>query len=125
MQENDGQDSVVIENLHIDTFVGVFEWEKRVRQTLRLDLELFLESNAIARIAVNDQLVSSSDYTVITNRIQAFVTAHHFDLIETLGDRLARVLLDEFTASGVKIRVRKPSALAGGALVSISLERST
>lgn len=114
-------DKVFIENLRLDTFIGVNEWEQSVKQTLLLCLELNCD---VKKAAANDRLTDTVDYTGIADRLTAFSSAHHFQLIETLAEQLAQLLLAEYAIQQVKITLRKPAALAQADCAGVQLERS-
>lgn len=114
-------DHIVINRLRICTTIGVYEWERSVRQTLWLDLELGCDARYAA---ASDELADSIDYASLAARIEAFALAHHFCLIETLAEKIAVLVLDDFAAQSVMIYLRKPDALAGAADAGIRIERS-
>jgi dihydroneopterin aldolase len=113
-------DRVIIEDLRMDVLIGVNEWEQSVKQTLLVSLELSCD---IKKAAATDQIVDAVDYTAIVNRVMAFSSAQHFQLMETLAERLAQLLLAEYAIDHVKIYVRKPAALAQATSAGIQIER--
>lgn len=113
-------DKVIIEDLCLDTLVGVNAWEQLVRQTLLISVELSCD---IKKAAANDTLVDTVDYTGIASRIREFASTHHFQLIETLAEKLAQLLLAEYRIDCVSIYLRKPAALAQAASAGIRIER--
>jgi len=113
-------DKVIIEDLCIDTIIGVNEWEQSVKQKLLITVELSCD---VKTAAANDQLRDTIDYAGIANRMLAFSSTHHFQLIETLAERLAQLLLAEYPIQRVKIYLRKPSAIAQAASAGIQIER--
>lgn len=114
-------DHIVIDRLRIDTTVGVYEWERAVRQTLWLDLELACDTKPAA---ARDDLADSIDYANLASRIEAFAIAHHFSLIETLAEKIAMLIINDFAVQAVKVYLRKPDALAGAASAGVRIERS-
>jgi dihydroneopterin aldolase len=114
------KDKVVIEDLRIDTIIGVNEWERSVKQTLLVTLDLGCD---VKTAAANDQLSDTIDYTGIANRVIDFTSTHHFQLIETLAERLAQLLLAEYPVQSVKIYLRKPAAIAQAKSAGIQIER--
>ncbi len=113
-------DKVIIEALRVDTIIGVHEWERSVRQSLVISIELGCD---VRKAAANDQLVDTVDYAGIASRIIAFTAEHHFRLLETLAEQLAQLLLDEFPIQQVKLSVRKPAAIAQATAAGIQIER--
>lgn len=114
-------DHVVIEGLRIDTTIGVYDWEKSVRQTLYVDLELACD---IRRAASCDALVDAVDYANLVDRIEVFARANHFQLIETLAERIAGLILNDFPVRSVKLYLRKPDALRQACSAGVRIERS-
>ena len=114
-------DKVIIEDLRIETIIGVNEWERHVRQTLRVTIELALD---IKSAAASDKLDAAIDYTAVANRMTAFVSAQNVQLLETLAEQMAQVLLAEYPVQEVKLYLRKPAALAQAASAGVQIERS-
>lgn len=114
-------DIVFIKQLQINTVIGVYEWEKNIQQRLLVDLEL---STDIRLAAANDDIRQALDYAVISQRVQQFVTAQPIELIETVAEKVAELLLTEFATSVVKVTVCKPDALSDAATVGVTIERS-
>jgi len=117
---NEYADRVFLRGLAIQTTIGFIEWERHVKQTVVLDLELPVDCGRAAR---NDDVVDTVDYKRIAKRTIAFVEASEFKLVETLGHRLAMTLLAEFDIAWIRITVNKPGAIRGSRDVGITLER--
>jgi 7,8-dihydroneopterin aldolase/epimerase/oxygenase len=113
-------DIVFIKQLQINTVIGVYEWEKSIQQRLLLDLEL---STDIRAAASSDDIRLALDYAVISQRVQQFVTAQAIELIETVAEQVAELLLTEFTTEAVKVTVCKPDALADAETVGVTIKR--
>lgn len=114
-------DIVFIKQLQINTVIGVYDWEKTIQQRLLLDIEL---STDIRAAAANDDIRQTLDYAVIAQRVEQFITAQPLELIETVAENVAALLLSEFATSQVKITVCKPDALAQAATVGVCIVRS-
>jgi len=114
-------DKVIIEALRVDTFIGVNAWEQSVKQTLVISIELGCD---IRKAAATDQLTDAVDYASIANRIIAFTSSHHFQLLEVVAEQLTQLLLDNFSIHYVKIDVRKTDAIAQAAAAGVQIERS-
>ena len=114
-------DKVFIEGLEVDTLIGAYDWERGIRQCLRLDLSFAWD---IRPAAAGDDLTKALDYAAVNQHIQAFAGAARFELVETFAERLAESLLAEFGAPSLRLRVTKPGAnpLARG--VGVEIERS-
>lgn len=113
-------DIVFICGLEIDTVIGVHDWERRVRQTVVLDLELAAD---IGAAAATDSLVDALDYQAIGDRLVEFVGGSQFRLVETLAERCAALLTGEFGISWLRLRLAKPGALPGARAVGVVIER--
>lgn len=113
-------DRVFIEGLRVDCVIGLYDWERKVRQTVRLDLEMGFENR---RAAATDELADTLDYKAIGKRLQAFIEASDFNLVESLAEACAAIVLDEFGAQWLKLRLAKPGALRGAESVGIEIER--
>ena len=113
-------DTVYIRDLRVEASVGVYDWERDVRQTLVFDLDLATD---IGRAAATDDLQYTLDYKAIADRLAAIVVSQHFQLVETIAERCAAVLRDEFAIRWLRLRVGKPTALVNAADVGVVIER--
>ncbi len=113
-------DIIFLRELKIDTLIGVYEWEKRVPQTLQLDLEIALPNS---RACQSDNIDDALDYSQIVAHIQQVLRSRHFNLLEALAEHIAKILLDDFKAPWVKVSVAKLQAIRGSKMVGISIER--
>lgn len=117
---NQYADRVFLRGLAIQTTIGFIEWERHVKQTVVIDLEIPVDC---ARAAQQDDVVDTVDYKSIAKRTIAFIEAAEFKLVETLGHRLAMTLLAEFDIAWIRLTVNKPGAIRGSRDVGITLER--
>jgi 7,8-dihydroneopterin aldolase/epimerase/oxygenase len=113
-------DLVYVRNLRIDCVIGAFEWERRIRQTVAIDLDLAAD---VARAARTDRLADTVDYKAIAKRLIEVVGESEFRLVETLAERVAEVVLEEFGVAWVRVRVNKKGALRHAADVGVVIER--
>ena len=113
-------DIVYIEGLRIDTVIGVYDWERTIQQTVVLDLEM---STDIALAARDDDLSFTLDYGAIADRITAFVAASRFQLLESLAEAVASLVLTEFAVAAVKLKIGKPGAVANATDVGVIIKR--
>ena len=113
-------DIIFIRDLRIDAIIGINEWERRIRQTLSISLEM---GSDIRQAAVNDAIESTLDYKAVAKRATAFIEASEFYLVETLAQRLAELLMNEFNLPWVKLSVSKPGAVRGSREVGVIIER--
>jgi 7,8-dihydroneopterin aldolase/epimerase/oxygenase len=117
---NEQTDRVFLRGLAIQTTIGFIEWERHVKQTVVLDLEIPVDCERAARA---DDVVDTVDYKSIAKRCIAFVEAAEFKLVETLAHRLAMTLLAEFDIAWIRLTVNKPGAIRGSRDVGVSIER--
>ena len=117
---NQPTDRIFLRGLAIQTTIGFSDWERHVKQTVVIDLEIPVDCELAAR---NDDVVDTVNYKSMAKRTIAFVEAAEFKLVETLAHRLAMLLLAEFDVAWVKLTVNKPGAIRGSRDVGITLER--
>lgn len=113
-------DIVYIKELEIETIIGVFDWERNIKQVVCIDLEMATD---VKRAAQSDHIDDTLDYKSIAKRLIEFVEASEFQLIETLAESIANVVLDEFSVSWLRLRLGKPGAVRGSKDVGIIIER--
>jgi dihydroneopterin aldolase len=113
-------DKVFINGLRAETVIGVYDWERKIRQPLIFDLEMATDNRAAAK---DDDLTKAIDYAAISQRIIAEVEASSFELIETLAEHLAAVILKEFGVQWLQLRVLKPTAVAEADAVGVQIQR--
>ena len=114
-------DTLFIRDLRIDAVIGIFEWERHVRQTLVLDLELATDCRVAA---ASDDVADALDYKAVAKRLIDFVGASEFHLVETLAERIAGILLEEFGVPWLRLSINKEGAVRGARDVGIVIERS-
>lgn len=113
-------DIIFLRDLEIDATIGIFEWEKRIKQKVRVDLEMATD---IAKAANSDSIKDTLDYKAISKRVQQFVEDSRYELIETLIEKVAEILINEFNIPWVRVTVSKPGAVRGSRDVGITIER--
>lgn len=121
MSTEDNTDTIFLRDLRIETVVGIWEWERRIRQTVSIDLEMGAD---IRRAAETDRIEDTLNYKAVTKRLQEFVGASDFQLVETLAEKIAALVLDEFAVPWIKVRVNKPGAIRGATDVGVIIRRS-
>jgi dihydroneopterin aldolase len=117
---NQPTDRIFLRGLAIQTTIGFIDWERHVKQTVVIDMEIPVDCELAAR---NDDVVNTVNYKSMAKRTIAFVEAAEFKLVETLAHRLAMLLLAEFDVAWIKLTVNKPGAIRGSRDVGITLER--
>ncbi|KZZ48059.1 MAG: dihydroneopterin aldolase [Saccharospirillaceae bacterium] len=113
-------DKVFIHGLKVDAVIGVYDWEKQVRQPLVFDLEMVWD---IRVAAATDDLVHALNYQAVTEFVEAFVREQHFQLLESLIERLAEALRKEFGMPWISIKVEKPAVVPQSRVVGLYIER--
>ena len=113
-------DIIFIEALRVETVIGVYDWERRIRQPVIIDLEMGTD---IAQAAASDDVVDALDYKAVSKRVQQFVADSSFFLVETLTERVATLVLEEFSVPWVRVRLNKVGALRGAAGVGVVIQR--
>lgn len=113
-------DIVFIEDLRIDTVIGIYDWERRVRQTVALDIEMAFDNT---KPAASDRIEDTLDYKAVSKRLIAFVEGSSFQLVETLAERCAAIVRDEFGVAWVRLKLSKPGAVRGSKAVGVHIER--
>lgn len=114
-------DKIFLRGLEVDAVIGIWDWERQIKQTVRIDLELATD---VRRAAAADSIDAASDYKAIAKRLIAFVEESRYQLVETLAEALAELLVRELSISWVRLSVAKPGAIEGSKEVGIVIERS-
>jgi dihydroneopterin aldolase len=113
-------DLVFIRDLRVDTIVGVYDWERQIKQTLVFDIDIATD---IHRAAEFDDLQFAVNYHAVSLRVSGYVEAHHTALIETLAENVATLILTEFKVPWVRLQLTKPNAVLGAKAVGVIIER--
>lgn len=113
-------DIIFLHDLKVDCVIGIFDWERRIRQTLHIDLDLAAD---IKRAAATDRIEDTLDYKAMAKRIVEFVGASQFQLVETLAEKIAALVLAEFKVSWVRVRINKKGAVRNADGVGVIIER--
>lgn len=115
-------DIIYLRDLRIETVIGIFDWERATRQTVSIDLEMGAD---IRKAADTDSIDDTLDYKAVAKRIIDFVSASEFQLVETLAERIAEIVIGEFDVPWVRLRLSKPGAIRGAQDVGIVIERGS
>ena len=113
-------DKIYLNNLQIDTLIGVFDWEREIRQTLQFDFEFEWD---IRQAAASDDLADTLDYGAVSARVVALVEASSYQLIESLAEAICTTLLTEFAMPAVTLTLTKPVKLHGQNTAIIKITR--
>ncbi len=114
-------DKIFLRQLQIDTTIGIWEWERRIKQTVSIDLELPTDAR---NASLTDAVDQTLNYKDVAKRLIDFVGASEFQLIESLADAAAGLVIREFGVPWVKLSVGKPGAIAGSKVVGVTIERT-
>jgi len=113
-------DIVYLSDLRIDTIIGIYDWERRVKQTVILDLELGTDIRAAA---ASDNIEDTLNYKAVAKRLFAFVGESEFELVETLAEKVAELIINEFNVPWLRLKVNKQGAVRGVRDVGVIIER--
>lgn len=113
-------DIVYIRDLRIETVIGIYDWEREIRQTVSLDLEMGTD---IRKAAESDSIEDTLDYKSVAKRLIQFVGDSEFQLVETMAERIADIVLNEYDVPWIKLRLSKPGAVTGSQDVGVIIER--
>ena len=114
-------DRIFLHGLTVECVIGFIDWERRVKQTVVLDIELPVDCR---RASLTDEVADTLDYKKVAKRVQAFVAASEFKLVETLAHRVALLILEEFGVEWVRVALNKPGAIRDSRDVGVVIERS-
>jgi dihydroneopterin aldolase len=113
-------DIVFLRDLRIDAVIGIYDWERRTRQTLVFDLEMAAD---VARAAASDSIDDALNYKAVAKRLIEFVGQSEFMLVETLAERCAEIIRAEFGVPWVRLTLNKQGAVRGARDVGVIIER--
>jgi dihydroneopterin aldolase len=113
-------DIVFIHDLQIETVIGIYDWERKIRQTISLDLEMATD---IGKAAKSDNIDDALSYKTVAKRLIDFVEASEFELVEALAEKICSIILEEFEVPWVKLTLHKPGAVRGSKSVGVIIER--
>jgi dihydroneopterin aldolase len=114
-------DTIFLNDLRVETVIGIFDWERKVRQTVSIDLEMAAD---IRRAAATDAIEDTLNYKAVAKRLIQFVGDSDFGLVETLAEHVARIVVTEFDVPRVRVTLHKPGAVRGSRDVGVLIERT-
>ncbi len=115
-------DIIYLHDLEIETVIGIYDWEREIRQTIVLDLDMTAD---IQKAAASDAIDDTLNYKAVSKRLIQFVGTSRFQLVETLAEEVANILLNEFGIPWVRVRVNKKGAVRYAGDVGVIIERGT
>jgi dihydroneopterin aldolase len=113
-------DIVFINQLKVETIIGIFDWERRVKQTVSLNLQMATD---IRRAAQSDDIADTRDYKAVAKRLIQFVSESEFQLVETLAEKVCDIVLNEFKVAWVELKLSKPGAVTHADDVGVIIQR--
>tara|TARA_B100001778_G_C18558583_1_gene616661 strand:+ start:1013 stop:1360 length:348 start_codon:yes stop_codon:yes gene_type:complete len=113
-------DKVFIRGLEVEGIIGIFQWEREVRQIISVDIEMDFDNKKAAK---SDSIEDALNYKLVGKRITSFIKNSKFQLVETLAENISKIILKEFPVTTVKVTLSKPGALRGSDSVGISITR--
>ncbi len=113
-------DIVYIKGLEVKTVIGIYDWEKEIKQKITIDLKM---ASDITKAAETDEIADALDYKAVSKRLISFVEESEIQLIETLAEKIAEIVLTEFGVKWLKLTLGKPGAVTGSKDVGVIIER--
>ena len=113
-------DIIYLRELRVETVIGIYEWERRIRQPVIINLEMRAD---IRRAAATDNIDDTLNYKAVAKRLTAFLGASQFQLVETLAERIAEIVMNEFQVPWLRLEVNKKGAVRGAQDVGVIIER--
>lgn len=123
MRANNKQaDIIYLHDLKIETVIGIFNWERQVKQTVRFDIDMATD---IHKASLTDDIKDTLDYKAVAKRLIDYVGNSNYKLVETLAEKSAEMIMKEFDISWLRLRINKKGAIRGANDVGVIIERGT
>jgi 7,8-dihydroneopterin aldolase/epimerase/oxygenase len=113
-------DIVFIKDLQIETVIGIYDWERKIRQMISLDLEM---ASDIRKAASTDNIDDTLNYKAVAKRLISYVSDSEYELVETLAEKICSIIMQEFDVPWVRLTLNKPGAVSGSRSVGVRIER--
>jgi dihydroneopterin aldolase len=113
-------DTIFLQDLKVETIVGIWDWERKIRQTVSIDIEMAAD---VAKAAETDNIEGTLNYKAVAKRVQQFVGDSEYQLVETLAEKIAETILAEFDIAWLQLRVSKPGAIRNAKNVGVVIRR--
>ena len=113
-------DIVFIRELQVETVIGIYDWERRVRQMISLDIDMATD---IHKAATTDNIDDTLSYKTVAHRLIEFVEQSDYELVEALAEKICAIIIEEFKVPWVKLTLAKPGAVRGSRSVGVMIER--
>ncbi len=115
-------DIVFIRELQIETVIGIYDWERKIRQIISLDIEMAAD---IRQAAKSDNIDDTLSYKTVAKRLIEFVEQSEYELVEALAEKICSIIIEEFSVPWVKLSLSKPGAVRGSKAVGVIIERGS
>ncbi len=115
-------DKIFLHGLKAEAIIGIYDWERQVKQTVIVDLEM---NGSVRKAAISDSIDDTLNYKRVAKRVLAFIEASKFHLVETLTEQIAMLLLAEFGLLWVRVSLSKPGAVRNSRDVGVIIERES
>jgi dihydroneopterin aldolase len=113
-------DIVFIRDLQIETVIGIYDWERKVKQIISLDIDMATD---IQKAANSDNIEDTLSYKTVAKRLIEFVEESEYELVEALAEKICQIILEEFDVPWVRLTLNKPGAVRGSKSVGVMIER--
>ncbi len=113
-------DKVFIQNLEVEAIIGIYQWEREVKQVISIDIQMDFNNK---KAAISDDIKDALDYKKVGKRVSSYIQKSKAKLVENLAEKVAQIILKEFSVSKLTLTIRKPGALRGSESVGITIER--
>ena len=113
-------DIVFIRDLQVDTVIGIYDWERKIRQTISLDIDMATD---IRKAAKTDNIDDTLSYKSVAKRLIAFIESSDYELVEALAEKICSIIREEFNVPWVRLTLHKPGAVRGARSVGVTIER--
>lgn len=113
-------DTVFIEDLRIETIIGIYDWEREIKQIISIDLEMASDNR---QAAATESIEDAINYKAVAKRLIQFVEESEFQLVETMAERIGEIILNEFKVPWMRLKLSKPGAVTGSKAVGVIIER--
>ncbi len=115
-------DIVYVRGLEVKTVIGVYEWEREIKQPVCIDLDMACD---FGKAAATDEHLYVLDYKIVCVRVTKFIEQSNLQLLEAMAEAIATLIRSEFHVTWVRVRVGKPAAITGAKEVGVLIERGT
>ena len=113
-------DIVFIRDLQVETIIGIYDWERKIKQTISIDLDMATD---IKKAANTDNIDDTLSYKTVAKRLISFIEASNYELVEALAEQICMIVRDEFKVPWVRLTLNKPGAVRGSRSVGVIIER--